>query len=229
MRKTKLQILKVKIGALLPNPAVLEIRPVNPVVVSQYRQHMRAGAAFPVLEIIAGTMMLVCGHHRLDAYRAEFGDDYEIEVKEVSLKTEAEVIERAVSDNIKHGLPMDGISRRRAIIKLATLGRTPNQLAQLFGIAIKRVEAMGEMCVMVRGKSRAIKRGMEHMAGTTVKPAEYEAHEKRDRGVPAWQNANQLTRWIENGWIDMSDAKTISAMEQLQAALSQLFAENQKG
>lgn len=215
---------RIRVGELEPNNDVLEIRPVNVLKVSEYRQHMRSGAQFPPVHIIKGTNMLVSGHHRCAAYVAEYGADYMVDAIEVDVSDPADIIEHAVRENIKHGLPLDSISKKRAVLRLSSLGRTPEQMAELFGVSVKRIEMIADMCVIVRGKPAAIKRGLEHIAGTKVSVREYETHNKRDRGVPAWQNANQLTRWIENGWVDMSDPKTYSAMEQLQAAIAKLFA-----
>lgn len=221
----KQRTVKMKVGELIPNPLILEVRPVNDLVVSQYRQHMRAGCVFPRIVALGKTKGIVSGHHRHRAYMLEYGEGHVVDVMLIDLKTDAEALEYAVRENIAHGMPMDGISRKRAIVKLRALGREPEAIANLFGVSVKRVETLASLCVVVRGEPRAVKRGLEHIAGTKVAEKQYDEHERMDRGVPAWQTANQLVRWIRNGWVNMEDAKTFSAMEQLHAALAELMAD----
>lgn len=216
---------KVKVKQLKQNPTIIEIRPLNVITVSSYAQHMRAGAEFPTI-ITNKKLMIVSGHHRHSAYLQEYGEDHEIEVDVRSFKSEADMIEVAVEENVRHGLPLDGISRKRAIVKLSKLGRTAEQLARLFGLSIKRVEVISGETVIVRGQPMPVKRGMETMHGKNVSVKQYNEHIKHDCGVPVLQYVKQLTRWINNGWVDMEDVKNQSALEQLSAALNDLLAGN---
>lgn len=208
-----------KIKSLHQDDQILDLRPVNPLFVSRYRQAMRNGDKFPPL-IIDRQGAIISGNHRYSAYLAEFGEDYEIEVIIKTYKTAAERIEDAIRDNAKHGNPLDGITRKRAVLILTELGRKPGEIANLLGVSVKRIEEMAGMSVMiVGGGTHPLKRGLEHMAGKKVTPEEYEEHRTMDQGVPAAQCAQQLIRWIHNGWIDWTDIKTVSVMKELRNAI----------
>jgi len=138
-----------------------------------------------------------------------------------------DALEFAVRDNITHGEPYDGISRKRAILKLIELGRSPEAVASLIGIAVDRVVILAGEAVIVRNGSQRVsmpvKRGIEHMHGRTVTKADYADHIKKDEGRKAVYLAEQLTRHIGAGWVDLSDEGTVSALKNLRVALDKLF------
>jgi hypothetical protein len=221
--------MKKKLNEIQLCPAILHLRPVNDVFVSRYRQAMRNGDEFPKI-IIDQDDKIISGSHRYSAYLEEYGEDHAIEVTREKFRDEASRIERAVVENARHGNPLDGISRKRAILRLNELGRTAEAIAKLLGVSCKRVEELAGMSVIVIGKgnkrhSEPVKRGLEHMAGAEVTTEEYETHRTKDRGVPAKQSAQQLIRWINAGWIDQTDASTIDTLQELAALIRAEFSQ----
>jgi hypothetical protein len=215
---------KIKLKDIKQDPTILELRPTNPVVVSRYRQAMRCGDVFPK-PIIDQKRNIVAGNHRYEAYLGEYGEDHEIEAIQKKYKDEASRIEDAIRDNARHGSPLDGISRRRAILKLTELGRSTEAIATLLGVSCKRVcELAGMSVLVIGGGTQPIKHGLEHMAGRQVTQEEYDQHRTRDRGVPVKQAAQQLIRWIENGWIDTTDEAAVDALQCLARAIEENFA-----
>lgn len=218
--------MKKKISELIQDEAILEIRRVNPVFVSRYRQAMRNGDKFPPL-IIDTNGTVISGNHRYESYLAEYGEDKAVDVIVKHFSSEAERIEEAVRDNSRHGNPLDGISRKNAILKLSELGRDAESIGRLLGISVKRVDELAGISVIIRGTGKcvyhkAVKHGLEHISGQTVKKADYETHIQRDMGVPAKTAALQLTRWLQNDWVDWTDSKTVDA-------ISALYSELKKG
>ena len=211
-----------KLSELQQCDKILEIRRVNELTISRYRQAMRNGDQFPPLVIEKGTNRIVSGNHRYTAYSEEYGDR-SVPCVEKAFRDEAELIEEAVRDNSKHGLPLDGVGRKRAALTLSQLGRDAEAIGRLLGCSVKRVEELAGMTVYVRcgGKKEphSTKRGLEHISGQTVSKSQYDEHKLRDRGVPAWQNARQLVRWIRNGWVDMTDPKNVEAIAELKEVL----------
>ena len=219
--------MKLKIKNINQCEQILNIRPVNPVFVSRYRQSMRNGDQFPPL-LIDQDNQVVSGNHRYQAYLDEFGPEHSVEVERRKYKDEASRVEDAVKDNAKHGNPLDGISRKRAILRLSELGKQSDSIAQLLGVSVKRVEEMAGQTVMVIGGDRKrhpkpIKRGLSHIAGQSVSASQYQQHEKHDRGVNAVFMANQLTRWLKNDWVNIDDPKTYEALTHLQTALNDII------
>jgi hypothetical protein len=210
--------MKIKLKNLNENRAILEIRNVNPLFVSRYRQAMRGGSKFPPIIIDRKTKQVVSGYHRRDAYSLEYGKDHIIEVIAKTYANEAEKIEEAIRENITHGNPLDGISRRRAALKLAELGRDAEAISRLLGVSVNRVEKMGHQTVVVRGTIKPVKRGLENMHGMNVTTAQYKEHIQADRGIPALSSIKQLTRWFINGWVS-TDEKTLEAVIELQSQI----------
>lgn len=219
-------IITKKISSLSLHPDIIEIRPVNTIFVSRYRQAMRQGDIFPPI-IIDQKNRIVSGAHRYTAYLDEYGDNHKIFCIQRKYTSEADLIEDAVKENAKHGMPLDGISRRRATLKLSILGRTPEDIARLLGVAVKRIETWGSQTVMVVGndgkvQTKPVKRGLDHLVGTFVEPEEYKAHISHDRGVPAKELAKQLIRHIDNGWLDPHDPELPGVLSELRGKLAKL-------
>jgi len=216
----------VKLKQLVQDADILAIRPVNTFFVSRYRQAMRAGADFPALVVEKETNAIISGNHRYEAMMEEYGEDHECTVIYQSYSSEADRLEAAVKDNARHGNPLDGISRKRVACRLAELGRSPEQIASLLGVTVRRVEKIGDMTVLVRcgggRKWEPVKHGLEHISGKTVAKATYDEHIKRDRGVPFGTTAAQIVRWIDNGWIDITDPETAEQVNNLSEALDRL-------
>ena len=208
--------MKIKISELKQSPDILEIRRVNPVIVSRYRQAMRAGEKFPNMVVQKGTNTIVQGNHRFEAYLSEYGEDHTVTVQEKAYKSDTEMIADSVHDNARHGEPLDGIGRKRAIVKLTQLGMKPEELAQLMGVSVKKIVEIGGLTVMVRGNGhKPVKHGLEHIVGQKVSAKDYDKHALSDRALPAYQNAEQLTRWLQNGWVDMNNERNQKALQEL--------------
>ena len=216
---------KVKLMDIVIDPTI-QVREVESYTVSKYAQAMRAGAEFPPIILEQGTNRAVCGNHRYYAYKTAFGPEYEIPVEFRTFANEAEIIRLAARDNISHGRQLDTWDQKRIVSRLLALGDTPEQLAELLSLPVRKIEEWGGMTVFVVGrKSRTrhvapIKHGLEHMAGKTLKAEQYEEHERRDPGVPVKNMAAVITRHIVNGWIDESDERTMSNLKALQEALN---------
>ena len=216
--------MKIKLSKLKQSPDILEIRRVNPVIVSRYRQAMRAGEKFPNMVVQKGTNIIVQGNHRFEAYLSEYGEDHTVTVQEKAYKSDAEMIADSVHDNARHGEPLDGIGRKRAIVKLTQLGMKPEELAQLMGVSVKKVVEIGGLTVMVRGNGhKPVKHGLEHIVGQTVSAKDYNKHAMTDRALPAYQNAEQLTRWLQNGWVDMNNERNVKALQELHDELDKVL------
>jgi hypothetical protein len=228
MKRSTTRLADVKAGKLQPDPEIIEIRPINNAVVSKYRQNMREGHTFPPIKVTP-EWRIVCGHHRQRATVMEFGEDHMITVETVHPRSEVDAIELSVRDNIMHGMPLDGISMKRALYKLLELGRTQEEMARLFGRSVGQIKKLAGFPVMVLPKDKSsksepvpmpVKHGLEHISGKQVPRQDYEEHIKHDMSGTARAHAEQLTRWLTNGWVNLDDAKTVAALLKLKALLN---------
>jgi hypothetical protein len=111
---------------------------------------------------------------------------------------------------------------------LQEAGDSVEDIAALLSVPVAKVERWADMTVVVVGKrgkkklrhSEPVKRGLEHIAGQEVPEEQYKAHAERDRGVPARNMAQSLTRWLANGWVD-DDPRTESALRELATELNE--------
>jgi len=200
--------MKVKLKDIKLDPVLLEMRPINTVFVSRYRQAYRQGADFPP-PIVDQNNFSVSGAHRVTAMLQEFGEDYEIEVVKKNFKTDKHRLEFFAKENTRHGNPLDGISKKRISIALIKEGATEEDVAKIFDVSVKRVIHWGDNNVMVEiGKGREpdirpAKNGLDVKKPITEK--QYNEHIKADRGVPITSLTKQLLRWLRNGFVKRSE------------------------
>src|SRR4029450_4710480 len=99
-------------------------------------------------------------------------------------------------------------------------------MARLFGRSVVKIKQLAGITVMVtpKGKGAAVpkpvKHGLEHLSGKEVIHNAHNEHIARDLSGTARQHAEQLTRWLENGWVNLQDAKTVAALLKLKALLN---------
>ena len=209
-----------KLSTLKIDKGLTELRPVNAIFVSRYRQAYRAGADMPPIVIDKKTRRIISGNHRYQAMVEEYGPDHSVDVVEKTFKTERERLEFFVKENATHGNALDGITKKRLSIALAAAGATPEEIASLFNVSVKRVENWGEHGAFVvfgnakKPKLVPMKRGVEVPQGQTISELQYKEHIDADRGVKPVTIAAQLTRWIRNGWVAASD-ENVAAIKRL--------------
>jgi hypothetical protein len=84
---------------------------------------------------------------------------------------------------------------------------------------------LGDLSVVVTNgrtqETKSVKAGIPSV--TVMNKEEYEEHWKVDRGVAAVPQAEQLIRWIKNGWIDIKDSRTVAVMGELHKVLDELL------
>ena len=222
--------MKIKVSDLKFSDELLELRPINIWVVSKYRQAMREGAKFPKI-VIDGNNTIIAGNHRVTAYKQEFGDDYIVDAEVKTFVSPRDMVEYFARDNATHGLPLEGIEKKRIAARLLDLGASAENIASIFGVAVKRVEEWAGLTVCVIGNTTApgaikkvdympVKKGSEHMAGIEVTRAEYESHNESDLGLEDYVIADCLTSRIRRGWIDFDNEKSVKSLRELRNELN---------
>lgn len=223
---------KIKLMDIVIDPTI-QVREVKPFTVSKYAQAMKAGAQFPPLLLEEKTNRVVCGNNRYFAYKSAFDPDYEITVEFRRFKDDAEIIRVAAKDNSTHGAQMDTWDCKRIASRLIGYGDTPEQIAEVLSIPVKKIETWSGMNVIVIGnkakgvKTEAlpVKNSLSHMAGQKIKAADYEAHSRSDLGTPVKNLAAMITRHIKSGLINTEDHKTMENLTALHSALGELLKE----
>lgn len=219
----------IRLGDLVIDPKLTEIRHINPIVVSRYRIAYRNGANMPYIIIDEATKRVVSGNHRTKAMLLEYGEDMPVTVEVRTYKSEAELLTDFAVENSKHGQPMDIFTKRKLSLAMIDAGVTADQIAQIFNVSVKAVVDMGEGVIRVDIGGEIVERIAKTGLGpqeTPLTSEQYEIHSRQDRGIPITSQAGQLTRWLANGFVHPT-THNIAALEALFEAL-QKFLEKHK-
>jgi hypothetical protein len=216
----------VEIGTLSINPKLIEMRPINLVFVSRYRQAYRTGAVFPPLIVEAGTNLVVSGNHRLTAMLAEFGPNHKTSVIFKKFSNELEILKEFAKENATHGNPMDGITRRRIAAALMNLGTPIEEVSKIFNVPIRSLDVWGKRFIAVIGENgtqhlEPVKRGFP-ASQTTITPKLYEEHKRADRGLKAEELIGQLLRWLKNHWVEPRE-ELVAGLDELQREIARFL------
>ena len=216
-----------RIGDLVLDAKLTKLRPINEFFVSRYRQAYRAGKDLGALLVEKGTNRIISSNHRATAMKAEFGEEHKAEVVVRAFADEQEVLRVFAEENSNHGNALSGASQHAITQELLSLGAEPIEVANIFGVSVRRIQEWAGLTVMVVGKKnkkeyRPAKRGLE--PGTEMTEAQYSTHWKADRGISALAQAKQLMRWIDNGWI--TDGETIACLLALAKQVLDIYAED---
>jgi len=221
---------KIKLGDLVFDERLIKLRPINIFFVSQYRQAYRGGHIFPPIIVEENTNRIASGNHRATAMIGEYGLDYEVKVIVKKYASKKALLEDFVKENIRHGCPIDGITKKRLSIALINEGASLEELAVLFGVPVKRIIQMGEQTVVVIGVNGKheilpVKKNFDTLAELTK--SQYDEHCKRDLGIPPAHLAEQLLRWFRNDWIGRTD-EHLAIMGELHEAIGRFLVEDVK-
>jgi hypothetical protein len=222
----------VKIKDLYIDPKLTNLRHVNPVFVSRYRQAYRNEANMPliIVQIIDAMVRVISGNHRATALREEYGEDHEVKVEVKEYASEREVLEDFAKQNATHGNPIDDFTKKKLTKALLDEGCTPENIAVLFNVSVKRIEMLGDDIVQVtlgngEIEDRPAKKGFEPEA--PISEVQYSEHANKDRGLTVSQQAGQLVRWLQQDLILKSDTN-ILALKLLKTAIDKYLSDVKK-
>jgi len=224
---------KSKISELWIDPKLTTIRHINLPIVSEYRKKYRNGVKFPLLivqELPDNVNRIVSGNHRLTAMRKEYPDNHLIEVEVREYKNEAEVLRDFAVENASHGMRLDAYTKKKLNNAMSNEGITNEEIAKIFGISVRNVIKLGEGIVQVELKDgtieeRPAKRGLE-----TEKPIteeQYKEEDSKSRGFPVVVQAEQLTRWLRNGFVLRTESN-MKVLKELKKELDAFLKEKSK-
>jgi len=200
---------KVKIKDLIIDPKLTSLRKVNPVFVSRYRQAYRSEANMPLIIVQSGTNRIISGNHRATALLQEYDENHTIEVEVRKYASEREVLEDFTKENSHHGNPIDNFTKEKLTRALLDVGCTPENIANLFNISVRKVEILGDGGVAVsvgtKGETedRPAKKGF--VVDEPITEEQYVEHTTKDRGLTVVQQANQLIRWLSQDLIQNTE------------------------
>lgn len=215
--------MRIALNKLKIDDKLTRMRPVNRYFVSRYRQAYRAGKDLGDIIVEKGTNRVVSGNHRVTALREEYGDEHVIDVVARSFQDEKELLETFARENSHHGNALTGISRSMLTAELLKAGSTPEDVAQIFGISVKRVQQLGGHVVAVIGKRgkteyKPVKANIE--PNSEMSEPDYQVHIRADLGVETRKLIGQIERAIGRG---VKDEETIMRLVELAQLIDETF------
>jgi len=144
---------------------------------------IEAGTPLPPIVVEDRTYFVVDGVHRMRAYGAIYGNDYEVEVIVERYRTKKDLFKRAVELNTSHGLKMDKVCKVLSAKKLREMGAKLKEIAQVLHMTEKRVRCLFDECAYVRKKMEISQDGVSEIEGEIVEieeeiPKEPESEEE---------------------------------------------------
>lgn len=217
--------MKAKLSTLVVAEWATELRPLDMFMVSRYRQAWRIGAKFPPIIIDSKTREIISGNHRYTSALSEFGEDYMVDVEPRRFASRADQLRCMAEENAKHGMQMDGITRRRVALAMIDAGIKAEEVAAIMNVPVQSLTKWGQMTVLVIGKGKKevapVKGGIDLEQVKKMTEPQYQTHIERDKGVEARHMAQQLTRWLVNDWINWNDERNVAAFDELSKALEE--------
>jgi len=204
--------MKVKIETIVFDPLVYPRKDLSPYNVLRLAQAIEAGATVPPITIESDTKRLVDGWHRLNAFKRLGLESIDATVKKYA--SDAELFADAVRLNISHGEHLDQYSVRNAIIRLQQYGLQRAEISEIVRLPIAKIEKIERgFAISDTGRPVALKSGMEHFRGETLKPEQQQMN--RDYSGPkAVFHARLLSQMIESDSWPRSDT-FITEMDRL--------------
>jgi hypothetical protein len=217
--------IKVKLQQLQTNKELTDIRYVSSHTVSKYRQAYRAGAKFPLIIVEQDTLMVVSGNHRLEAMKAEFGDEHLITVIAKQYNNKAEMLTEFAKENQTHGRPMDGFTEKKLFRAMINEGMSIDEISEILKMPVKNIQNLTGQVVSVQiggGQVEELptKRGFKTDA--TITHEQYQDHIQKDHPWPVTSIAEQLTRWLAGNMIERSE-KNIDTLLKLKTELDKFL------
>jgi ParB-like chromosome segregation protein Spo0J len=157
---------------------------------------VRAGATLPPLIVDRKSKRIVDGFHRAKAYE-DLGTE-EVEVILNDYATDAELFADAVRLNAGHGRAFDNFDRRRAVLRLAEFGFTPEQISKIARVPLPRIEEIQHITAVIPGgRVEIVKGGLrQELVGHKLTKAQEELNNRWSGMQPAY-HVRQLLRLLQ--------------------------------
>ena len=228
VKKSGDRVVELKLKDISVDEVLVDLRPPKEGTVSRYRRAMRFDGidGFPLMYIDEKTRKIVSGNQRYVAMLREFGEDFTIYVKMRSYADRLQLVEHAVTENMKFGRQLDGFEAKRFRNYLYQLNAPEERIASLFNKSTKAIKSeRSGLVVVVAGKKKRfkgkrikvaedkngikterlepVKRSVPECVTDTTEE-QYDEMVTKDIGVKLPLLADQIIRHLNNDWVDNS-------------------------
>lgn len=172
-----------------------------------------AGEVIPPMVADAKSKRVTDGFHRYRMHERLGHETAEVELRDYA--TEAEMFADAVRLNASHGRSFDPFDRRRAVLKLADYGYTPEQIKAIVHMPASKLEGVARITATVPGGGVVVVKGglRAELSGTRMNAAKRDLNESWSGMNPAY-HARQLGDLLRAGVVPESPT-FVAAMDEL--------------
>ena len=180
--------------------------------VYQYQQALKAGAEFPPIELglLQGKLYLLDGWHRTQAFQNEKRTHITANIRPCNSKEEMFII--ALEFNIKHGFPLTGQEKTRAVDKLKDLKWDDEAISQLMYIPVGKIEKFTLRVVtnQLSGKKTYLKYNAMNMArqNANIQPEQLVEVNEELRDQSPNVLLDQIISLVEKDLVNLEEKQT---------------------
>ena len=210
----------VRCAQLVEDFAIYPRHDVDRQHVANLTRAIRAGIELPPIIIERKTKRIVDGFHRVRATIQVGGPTAEIMAIEKTYPSEADLLRDAIESNASHGRRLDAQDRTRCVLLLSEHKLTDEQIAVSLHTTKQDVERLRFKVVLVEGEVRPAKPVIRSQLNEDMREVTEEQYQvaRSSSGWSALRNIRQLTRELDAGVVEMTDA-VVEALEALDAAV----------
>lgn len=211
----------VVVGSIIVDPDVMECRGMDTSAIAGVKMAMESGDKFAPVVLDESTGLLVDGITRLEAFKRLYGVEAKIPVVYVDLPTSTDRLMYSADKNAVNGRRIGDWSLRKYACKLIALGVSHSAIELVLHVPHLTEDMIGGVQVIMQDGTcelRPVKNGPSMPSHVTE--AEYRMHALHDRAGQAVVFANQLTRWLVQGWISFDKDSTRIALLRLRDAIT---------
>ncbi len=165
---------------------------------------IQAGQTLPPIIAEAKTKRVVDGFHRYKAYERLSAEEVEVDLRHY--ESDSALYAEAVSLNASHGRAFDPYDRRRAILRLAEFGFTPEQISSIARVPAARIDEVHRITATIPGGAVEIVKGglRTELAGKRLTKPQQELNRVWGGMQPAY-HARQLLEMLRAGVVPDSE------------------------
>lgn len=244
----------IRLGDIIVDPTYQVRKRTSGHKVKEYAAAMRNGDEFPPITVESGTMKVVDGFTRFEAYQREYGPDHKIPASVESFDKPGDRIAYAAKRNMQNGYSLDQWERENVVATLRAYGYKAADIAPVVNWTVERVDSYVGVIVSTGKRKKTVKRdtpdqenvtnntvvfngpkgqeqaalkgGLGHLRGKTVPRQVAENIRDHYTGNSARFIARQLLYRITDHTVNVDDPATMKELQELHAALGEFLAKN---
>jgi len=212
---------KVKLLDLIEDFELYPRANIDAATIQALRHAIRAGVTLPPMVVCAKTLVIADGFNRERAHKAEFGEQYEIEVLTREYASRRDLFLDAIHLNSTHGAKLDPFDRAHAALNAKAMHIAAGAIAKALSITedaltvLLRDRGARKRIAGVRsGNSEEVivlKRTVRHMAGKLLTEKQALLNEHLSGQQPVAQ-VNELLALFDAQLIDYQNAKLVERL-----------------